>query len=102
MSTPNENGRQRNAFLTVMNYTEAQFEAVCNNANKHNYLVIGKEICPETDTPHFHVYVEFKNPRRVTAIRKEFSVYVPNLAEKPPWLALITLRRAVTILNSAH
>lgn len=58
-------------FLTICNYTELLYNAICNS-EKIRYLVIGREICPTTGTPHIHFFIYYKNDVSFTQMKKRF------------------------------
>lgn len=45
-----------------------------------DYLIVGKEICPETKREHYQGYVRFPNPRALTGVRKLFTHKVRTAA----------------------
>lgn len=55
--------------FTLPNYTNEEFEHI--KTLKHNYMIIGKEKCPTTGTPHLQGYVQFKNARQFAAVKKD-------------------------------
>jgi len=58
----------RNWTFTLNNYADLDLKVL--QYMDCRYLVYGKEIAPTTGTPHLQGYVEFKNPRYLTALRK--------------------------------
>jgi len=58
-------------FVTVCNYTEAQYDSICAT-EKIRYLVIGREICPTTGTPHIHFFIYYKNDVSFPQMKKRF------------------------------
>ena len=45
--------------LCVANYTEQEYHDIASLVEKQiaDFVIIGKEICPTTQTPHFHAYI---------------------------------------------
>ena len=45
--------------LCVPNYTEQEYHDIASLVEKQvaDFVIIGKEICPTTQTPHFHAYI---------------------------------------------
>ena len=45
--------------LCVPNYTEQEYHDTASLVEKQiaDFVIIGKEICPTTQTPHFHAYI---------------------------------------------
>ena len=66
--------KHRQWCVCVLNYTSEQYDAIIERAKqgKYKYIVVGKEICPTTGTPHIHIYLELKSSRSFNSIRKEF------------------------------
>jgi len=59
------------AGCTIPNYTavdEAAFKL--NIEPLADYYVCGKEICPDTKTPHLQFMVSFKTAKELTAVKK--------------------------------
>lgn len=59
---------QKNWCFTLNNYTEEQYQELLNY--DCTYIVIGKEIAPETGTPHLQGFITFNKPQRLSACRK--------------------------------
>lgn len=57
------------AFVFTWNNYAEESEATLEKLGS-TYLVYGREIAPETGTPHLQGYVYFKNPRHVGSVRK--------------------------------
>lgn len=55
----------------LLNYTEAEYADLWNY-NMPEYTVIGKEICPNTGTPHLHFYFHFPTSMRWTTLKNKF------------------------------
>ncbi|WP_445779176.1 hypothetical protein, partial [Shewanella sp.] len=67
--TPNSIGKnQKNWCFTLNNYTEEQYETLLNV--DCTYIIIGKEIAPETGTPHLQGFISFNKTKRLAACRK--------------------------------
>ena len=45
--------------LTLPHYTEIEYHDIASLVEKQiaDFVIIGKEICPTTQTPHFHAYI---------------------------------------------
>lgn len=75
------NPREYAWTFTLNNYTEddiAQLQALdCK------YMVFGKEIAPETGTPHLQGYVYFKSERYFNGVRKLFKWHVEPAKGSP-------------------
>ena len=43
----------------MANYTEQEYHDIASLVEKQiaDFVIIGKEICPTTQTPHFHAYI---------------------------------------------
>uniref|UniRef100_UPI004047F3F8 hypothetical protein n=1 Tax=Flavobacterium sp. TaxID=239 RepID=UPI004047F3F8 len=67
-STSNFNKCQKNWCFTLNNYTEEQYETLLNV--DCTYIIIGKEIAPETGTPHLQGFISFNKTKRLAACRK--------------------------------
>lgn len=61
-------GKARNHCFTLNNYTLEEEAAI--HSWECSYMVIGREIAPDTGTPHLQGYVEWKNPRALSALKK--------------------------------
>lgn len=55
--------------FTLNNYTNEEYEDLWNEDT--NYCVLGKEVGNQ-GTPHIQGYIEFKNPRNISSIKKKF------------------------------
>lgn len=68
--SPNRARRERcrNFAFTLNNYTDEEIEAL--KKMSQCLIVFGKEICPKTGTPHLQGYVEFKNQKDFSALKK--------------------------------
>lgn len=64
-------GQQRNAVITINNYTPDEEEQLRTWPGA-TFIAYGCEEAPSTGTPHLHCYVEFKTPVRFETIKKKF------------------------------
>ncbi len=60
--------RMRCCVFTLFNYSDEE-ESALADAGYWTYLTYGKEICPDTGTPHLQGYAEFATPRQRNTIR---------------------------------
>lgn len=60
--------KARSFTFTLNNYTDDEQHLVQSLSCK--YLVFGREIAPETGTPHLQGFVTFPNPRSCAAVRR--------------------------------
>lgn len=58
----------RNCVFTLNNYTED--DVLLLETIPYRYMIIGKEIAPETKTPHLQGYITFSKRMRFTAVKK--------------------------------
>lgn len=58
----------RNGCFTLHDYTEEDEKTL--QSLDCNYIVFGREICPDTGRPHLQGYVEFKGSKRFTTLKK--------------------------------
>ena len=63
-------GRFRNWFLTINNYTTEEKEYAL--AYSAQYILVADEVGEEEHTPHLHIYFELKNAKSFSKIKKEF------------------------------
>lgn len=61
--------KSRAYVFTLNNYT-SEDEKYLQTVLQYQYLVYGREIAPQTGTPHLQGYVYFTNPRGFEAVRK--------------------------------
>lgn len=61
-------GRSRAWLFTYNNYTDDDYKRLL--AVKCEYIIVGKEIAPETGTPHLQCYVYFKNRKNFAAVSR--------------------------------
>ena len=63
--------RHRSWCFTLNNYTEEELIGLKDWIAKYcNYGIIGKEIAPETGTPHLQGYLQRKSPGTLSALKK--------------------------------
>ena len=55
----NTSGRYRHIVFTLNNYSEDEYLNILNS-EYFKYVIIGKEICPTTGTPHLQGYGELE------------------------------------------
>lgn len=60
--------RIRAWVFTVNNYTEENYTEVCNL--KYKYLIVGREIGKKNGTPHLQGYIEFKDGKTFSRMKK--------------------------------
>lgn len=60
--------RVRGWCFTWHNYTEEDYAFICEIDCR--YLIVGKEICPTTGTPHLQGYIYFDNGRSLARMKK--------------------------------
>lgn len=60
--------RSRQFCFTLNNYTEDVYASLL--AVKCNYICIGKEVAPETGTPHLQGYIAFKDAKTMASLKK--------------------------------
>lgn len=63
--------RSRAWSFTLNNYTDDEIEVLDNL--ECQYIVYGKELAPETQTPHLQGFVYFPNAKTMTAIKKKIG-----------------------------
>jgi hypothetical protein len=78
----NNEGRYRRWVITWNNWTEhfrsnATPKTICEQINTtsgilHQYIVIGKEIAPETKKQHLQIYVEYVNQSTFTQMKQRY------------------------------
>lgn len=62
------NKKSRGYCYTLPNYSEEDYSLL--KVVECLYKIIGKEICPTTQTPHLQCYFYFKNARQFSAVKK--------------------------------
>ena len=69
------NVRSRGWTLTFNNYSQDTLEnmLVVGEANKAEYMVLGKEVAPTTGTPHLQGYIYFPNAKSFAKLSKMFK-----------------------------
>lgn len=60
----------RNYCFTYNNYTDATIKQINDNQLMYKYLIYGKEIAPNTGTPHLQGYIELYKTMRLKSIKK--------------------------------
>lgn len=63
-------------MVTLLNYTEEEYQYIITNVPGNcTYLVVGKEVCPTTGTPHLQMFVQFPQASRKTfpALKRLFN-----------------------------
>lgn len=63
-------GRFRNWFLTINNYTPEELAHAL--AYQAQHILVADEVGEEEHTPHLHIYFELKNAKSFSKIKKEF------------------------------
>jgi len=63
--------KARNWVFTLNNYTEADIKRLANPFEHVKYVAYGKEIAPETGTPHLQGYVCCWTPVRMSFFKKQ-------------------------------
>lgn len=72
MSTAqNQNKKFRSWCFTSFNVTREEFDRILSLPS--TYIVVGKEVCPETGKHHFQGYVEYASPRSMSAVKKSLG-----------------------------
>ncbi len=62
--------RNRNWFITINNYTQVEKEHAL--AFTAQYVLVADEVGEKEETPHLHLYIEFKNARSFSKMKKDF------------------------------
>ncbi len=62
--------RSRNWFITCNNYSDAELALAIDYACA--YKLIAEEVGEECGTPHFHLYMEHKDAKTFSSIKKKF------------------------------
>lgn len=62
--------RARRWLWTLNNYTVEEFDTLHKKFSKEKFYIIGKEIGEKCGTPHLQGYVEFKNARSFSSMKK--------------------------------
>lgn len=63
--------RYRRFCLTWNNYKEDSLGVIANTG--HSYIIVGKEEGDVEGTPHYQIYVEYKDPKTFSAVIKAFK-----------------------------
>lgn len=66
-----EKFKSRNWIIVLNNYTETELEQL--NGTELGKIVIGKEV-GENGTPHLQCYIQLKNPRTLTGLKKALGL----------------------------
>lgn len=70
--------RHYDFMITQNNYTDEEYDAVLKllsegiQSDKIRYYAIGKEVGKKCGTPHFHLYIYYKNARTFSALKKQY------------------------------
>lgn len=61
--------------FTLNNYTEQEYTKIKEFGSSQNvtYLIVGKEVCPSTSTPHLQGYVYLKQRKRLAQLKDLLS-----------------------------
>lgn len=60
----------RRFCFTLNNYTQEEYDSLVAFANKScTFAVIGKELAPDTNTPHLQGFMHMKTPRRFSTVK---------------------------------
>jgi len=54
--------------FTLNNYTEQEYQCLLNTDAQ--YVIIGKEVAPETGTPHLQGFIQFKSVKSLKTLKK--------------------------------
>lgn len=65
--------KHRSYCFTLNNYTEAECELLRQLGGYVKYLVFGREVAPDTGTPHLQGYVTFNSPATLAAAKRKIS-----------------------------
>lgn len=63
---------KRKFFLTINNYSEAEWLGAVLEISKCQYGICCKEVGTEKNVPHIHVWLHYENARTFTSINKKF------------------------------
>lgn len=75
MKTSDEPKTMRNNIFVLNNWTQEQWNSIKNLP--YNYLIMGREICPTTGTPHIQGYIEWRRGQTFDYIRcKLFNSHI--------------------------
>ena len=69
MSTNN----QRVRFWVFTDWPTPEYTEPSYDQEQMNYLIYGREVCPETGKDHFQGYVQFKKATRFNTVKACFS-----------------------------
>lgn len=76
--------KSRGHVFTVQNYTDANLDKLKAGAESAVYMVFGKEVAPETGTPHLQGYVYYKNSRVSSSVCKKIGASWSECAKGSP------------------
>lgn len=65
--------RAKRWVFTLNNWTQEEHDHLCSLAPNVEYLVFGKELAPDTGTPHLQGYVEFPAAVRLTTCKNRLG-----------------------------
>jgi len=63
----------RSWLFTINNYTEDDERQVLQLAEHVAYMIVGKEIAPTTNTPHYQGYIYFNSPTSLRSVCKKLT-----------------------------
>lgn len=63
----------RKYFITINNYTDTHFSNMLEMCKKSEIWFWCKEVGKKCGTPHFHLWIQFKNARLRTTLKKEIG-----------------------------
>lgn len=66
-------GRSRAWTFTLHDYSDDDIERIKGLADKANYMVFGKEVCPKTQRPHLQGYIRYKQQRPMHVVKSEIG-----------------------------
>lgn len=64
--------RHRSWCFTVNNYTQQDEQQLQGVQSRYLYLIYGREVAPETQTPHLQGYVQMKQSQTLQYMKKHF------------------------------
>lgn len=68
---PARHSKCRAYCMTFNNWTPLEYELLKADP-LCRYVIIGKEVCPQTQTPHLQVYCYYKNQRLFSAVKNKY------------------------------
>ncbi len=81
---PKSKKKTRGHVFTIQNYKDSHIVQLEAAAQKAVYLVYGKEVAPETGTPHLQGYVFYKNCRVSSSVCKKLGASWSECARGTP------------------